>query len=91
MTRITIDEETRKKLLNCTRPLELCNEAGVVLARLTPSTQLSDSDDWIELGPSPTDEEVERIMDGREPKVAHEELVEKIKQLQCSRFGGGNQ
>ena len=81
MTRVTIDDETRKKLLDCTKPLELCNEAGVVLARLTPSKSSTDPEDWIELGPPLTDEEIERIMDGSEPTVAHEELVQQIKQL----------
>jgi hypothetical protein len=81
MTRVTIDADLRKKLMNCTTPLELCDERGMVLARLTPSTPLSDPDDWIELGPPPTNEEIERIMDGREPTVAHADLVEKIKQL----------
>jgi hypothetical protein len=81
MTRITIDADMRKKLLNCTKPLELCNEMGMVLARLTPSTPLTAPEDWIELGPPLTDEEEERIMDGRESTVAHEELVDKIKQL----------
>jgi hypothetical protein len=81
MTRVTIDEEMQKKLLNCTTPLELCNETGVVLARLTPFTPCTDPEDWIEMGPPPTDEEIERIMDGSEPTVAHEELVQQIKQL----------
>jgi hypothetical protein len=81
MTRVIIDPEMQRKLLNCTKPLELCNEMGVVLARLTPSTPGTDSEDWIELGPPPTDEEIDRIMDGSEPTVAHEDLVQQIKQL----------
>jgi hypothetical protein len=81
MTRVTIDEEMRKKLLNCAAPLELCDEAGIVLAKLIPSTASTDSEDWIDLGPPPTDEEIDRIMDGREPTVAHEDLVQQIKQL----------
>jgi hypothetical protein len=81
MTRITIDYEMRKKLLNCTKPLELCNEMGMVLARITPVAPSTDSEEWIELGPPLTDEEEERIMDGREPTVAHEDLIDKIRQL----------
>jgi hypothetical protein len=37
MTRIVIDSEVREKLHNLTAPLELCDEAGRVLARLTPA------------------------------------------------------
>jgi len=38
MTRIVIDSEVREKLHNLTEPLELCDEAGRVLAHLTPAT-----------------------------------------------------
>ncbi len=37
MTRIVIDPEVREKLHNLTEPLELCDEAGRVLATLTPA------------------------------------------------------
>jgi hypothetical protein len=42
MTRVTVDADLRKKLLNCATPLELCDERGTVLARLTPSTPWND-------------------------------------------------
>ncbi|MGC8638610.1 MAG: hypothetical protein ACP5XB_01885 [Isosphaeraceae bacterium] len=37
MTRIVIDLEVREKLHNLTETLELCDEAGRVLATLTPT------------------------------------------------------
>jgi hypothetical protein len=37
MTRITLDTELRQKLLDLSRPLELCDESGLVLARLFPT------------------------------------------------------
>jgi hypothetical protein len=37
MTRIILDSEVREKLHNLTEPLELCDEAGRVLAHLTPA------------------------------------------------------
>jgi hypothetical protein len=36
MTRIILDEALRGKLLNLSEPLELCDEAGRVLAHVTP-------------------------------------------------------
>jgi hypothetical protein len=37
MIRITLDSVLREKLHNLTEPLELCDEAGQVLAHLTPA------------------------------------------------------
>jgi hypothetical protein len=36
MTRVILDEALRGKLLNLAEPLELCDEAGHVLAWVTP-------------------------------------------------------
>jgi hypothetical protein len=41
MTRIVLDSEIRVKLHNLTEPLELCDEAGRVLAHLTPALSSS--------------------------------------------------
>jgi hypothetical protein len=41
MTRIVVDELLRSKLHNLSEPLELCDESGRVLARLTPKLDLS--------------------------------------------------
>ena len=38
MTQITLDADLRQKLLGLSRPLELCDESGLVLARLLPTT-----------------------------------------------------
>jgi hypothetical protein len=81
MTRVILDEEMRKKLLDCTKPLELCDEAGIVLARLTPSLNASDPDDWEELTPPVSDEEIQRQIDSDEPTFTTQDLVERIKQL----------
>jgi hypothetical protein len=81
MTRVTIDNETRKKLLNCATPLELCDEAGIVLAKLTPSTPSSDSENWIDLTPDLTDDEIQRAIDGGEETYSTEELINEIKKM----------
>jgi hypothetical protein len=46
MTRIIVDEALRSKLHNLAEPLELCDEAGRVLARLTPLADLSQYEPW---------------------------------------------
>lgn len=81
MTRVTIDADLRKKLMNCTTPLELCDEKGMVLARLTPSTPWTDPENWIELTPPVSDEEIQRRIDSGEPTYTTQELIEKIKRL----------
>ncbi len=41
MTRIILDAAMREKLHGRTQPLELCDESGQVLARVTPLLDLS--------------------------------------------------
>jgi hypothetical protein len=81
MTRITIDAETRKKLLNLSVPLELCHEGGWVLARLIPSTPDNDPENWIQLCPDETDEEIQRAIDSGEETFSTQELIDRIKKL----------
>jgi hypothetical protein len=81
MTRVTIDEEMQKKLLDCAKPLELCNEAGVVLARLTPSTPWTNPGDWEELTPPVSDEELQRRLNSNEPTHSTQEVIEMLKKI----------
>jgi hypothetical protein len=80
MTRVTIDDEMQRKLLNCTMPLELCNASGTVLARLVPSTPWTDPENWVELGSDASDEEIEREIDSGET-YSTQELIDQIKKL----------
>lgn len=41
MTRIIVDDTLRNRLHNFTKPLELCDEAGRILARLVPQIDTS--------------------------------------------------
>jgi len=81
MTRVTLDAELKKKLLNCATPLELCDERGYVLAKLMPSTPWSDPENWVSLGPEPTDEEIQREIDSGERTYTTQELIDEIKKL----------
>jgi hypothetical protein len=79
MTRITIDSDLRKKLLNCATPLELCDEAGLILARLTPSTPWTDPDKWEELTPPVSKEELQRRLNSNEPTYSTKEVMDMIR------------
>jgi hypothetical protein len=80
MTRVTIDEEIRKVLLNFTKPLELCDETGSILGKLIPNRPHTDADDWIDLTPDLTDEELEREIDSGEG-YSTQELIAEIKKM----------
>lgn len=41
MTRVTIDEATRKKLRDLREPLEVCDDSGRILAYVTPADDRS--------------------------------------------------
>jgi len=81
MTRVTIDADLRKKLLNFTKPLELCNESGAVVARLVPSTPWTNPEEWIDLTPDVTDEEIQRAIDSGEETYSTQELIDEIKKM----------
>jgi hypothetical protein len=81
MKKITVDSETRRKLLFLTTPLEICDDDGQVLARLIPSTPWNDPDNWVELTPEISDEEIERRLKEGGPTYTTQELIERLKAL----------
>ena len=81
MTRVTIDVDPREKLHNCTMPLEICDEARLVLALLTPSTPWNDPDNWIELTPPVSEEELQRRLNSNEPTYSTQEVIEMLKKV----------
>jgi hypothetical protein len=81
MTKLTIDAELRKKLLNLTTPLELCDETGHVLARLTPSTPWNDPDNWVALTPEISEEELQRRLESDEPTYSTQEVLDRLRNL----------
>ncbi len=81
MTRVTVDAELKRKLLNCTTPLELCDESGIILAKLAPCTPETDPNDWIDLTPEVTDEEIQREIESGEATHSTEELIAEIKKM----------
>jgi hypothetical protein len=80
MTRVTVDKEMRKVLLNFTKPLELCDESGSILGKLIPAKPDITEDDWIDLTPELTDEELEKEIDSGEG-YSTQELIAEIKKM----------
>ena len=80
MTRITINAAVRKLLLDFTTPLELCDESGSILGTMIPVKPDTGEDDWIDLTPDLTDEELEREIESGE-SYSTEELIAEIKKM----------
>jgi hypothetical protein len=81
MTRVTIDDEIRKVLLNFTKPLELCDETGSILGKLIPTKPDVAADDWIDLTPDETGEEIDRAIDSGEETYTTQDLIDQIKKM----------
>jgi hypothetical protein len=78
MTRVTVDADLRKVLLNFTTPLELCDESGSILGKLIPIRPVIADGDWIDLTPDLTDEQLENEIDSGEGHST-QELIAEIK------------
>jgi hypothetical protein len=76
MTRITLDVDMRKKLLNLTEPLDLCDETGRVLGTYIPLPTATD-DDYGE--PPISEEELRRI--SKEPGYTTDEVIAYLESL----------
>jgi hypothetical protein len=81
MTRVTIDDDLRQKLLGLNKALELCDERGNVVARLQPSTPWTDPDNWELLTPEVSEEELERLRNSDEPRYTTQEVLDYLKSL----------
>jgi hypothetical protein len=79
MTRITIDDDLRKKLLDFREDVDLCDDDGRVVARVQRSTPWNDPANWEQLTPDISDEEWERIRNSAEPGITTQELLDHLK------------
>ena len=68
-------------MLGCTTLLELCDETGAVVARLIPCAREIDPNDWIDLTPDLTDEELEKEIESSDEGYSTQELIAEIKKL----------
>jgi len=78
MTRIIVDETLRKKLHNLSEPLDLCDESGRVLARLTPLADLSQYEPW---EPTFSEEELRRQEEAKEKRYTTAEVLARLEKL----------
>lgn len=79
MTRILVDAYLRERLLGLTEPLELCDEAGRVLAHVIPMKE-SCEDEPSE--PRVSDEELRRREQSDEPRYTTTEVLSFLAQLE---------
>jgi hypothetical protein len=78
MTRIIVDALLRERLQNLAAPLELCNDEGRVLARLTP---VYDPNEYGPLEPQVSEEELDRRSKSPEKRYTTEEVLRHLKQV----------
>ena len=80
MTRVTVNAQLQQLLLNFTTPLELCDNSGVVRAKLVPCS-VEDPNEWIDLTADISDEEIEREIESGDDGYSTEELIAEIKKM----------
>lgn len=80
MTRVTVDAQLQQLLLNFTKPLELCDESGSIVGKFIPAMPHIAEDEWIDLTPDLTDEELEKEIDSGEG-YSTQEIIDEIKRM----------
>jgi len=78
MTRIVLDATLRQKLGDLVQPLEICNEAGRVVARLTP---VYDPAEYGPLEPQVSEEELLRRAQSDEKTYTTAEVLAYLENL----------
>jgi hypothetical protein len=76
MKKLILDSTSRSKLGNLNEPLELCDEAGNILGRFTP---LSELELFYKSEPQLSEEEFLRIE--QEPDISTAELLAQLEKL----------
>ena len=77
MTRVMLRAEMQKVLLDFSTPLELCDESGIVRAKLIPCVA-EEANEWIDLTADISDEQIEREIELGE-SYSTEELIAEIR------------
>lgn len=78
MTRVILDSKLREKLCDLHQPLELCDERGCVLARLTP---VYDPAEYGPLEPQVSEEELRRREQSNEKRYTTAEVLAHLEKL----------
>ncbi|HEX7446772.1 MAG TPA: hypothetical protein VF306_04460 [Pirellulales bacterium] len=78
MTRITVDNLLREKLLDLASPLELCDDEGRVLAHVTP---VKASCEYFPSGPQVSADELRRRAASNERRYSTSEVLKHLDSL----------
>lgn len=78
MIRVTLDHILKSRLPDLSQTIELCDEAGIPVARVMPVIDLSDCD---LLTPDISDEEYARRLNSDEPRYSTSEVIRKLESL----------
>jgi hypothetical protein len=78
VTKVVVDAPLRNKLHNLLEPLELCDESGRVLARVTPAHELAQ---YEPLEPQVSDEELLRRSQSNEKTYTTAEVLAYLEKL----------
>ncbi len=82
MVRITVDNELRKKLLDFTEDVEICDDTGEVLARVQRIMPwMVPDEEWEPLTPEISPEEIQRRLKEGGPTFTTEEVLEQLRKL----------
>ena len=76
MKQIVLDDDLRRKLLNLTEPLELCDENGKAVGRLMPIKKV-----YGPLEPQISEEEIERRSKSNEKRYTTAEVFKYLESL----------
>jgi hypothetical protein len=77
MTRLVVDEALRTRFHNFAEPLELCDEAGRVLARVIPQFEPAEHN----LEPQISQEEIRRRRQSKERTYSTAEVLARLESL----------
>lgn len=78
MTRVTVDDDLRRKLHDLSHEIELCDEEGRVLARVKPVVDLSQFEFEI---PFASEEELDRLERSNERRYTTQEMLDYLERL----------
>jgi hypothetical protein len=84
MTRVTLDAELRRRLLDLSQPLELCDESGNVVGRFVPAYLMEGQSVEEELRrqqPPLSEEELERRRNSTGPTYTTAEVLAYLENL----------
>lgn len=78
MTRVSADADLKRRLLDFSRELEICDETGQLLARVKPAVDVSGIEPLI---PPASEEELDRRSKSSEKRFTTQEMLDYLGKL----------